>query len=116
MSWNACAASVCFTGSVNMMHFSWQNRITWIGTLLNIFSQIVISLSYPSFQILVIRNVLHFKMDFTDCLDNKHTITPDCVPISYSAVKALLGNNPFGTGTSIAPGMWVNTASKNAKG
>lgn len=55
-------------------------------------------------------------MDFIDCLDNKHTIAPDCVQISYSAVKALLGNNPFRTGNSIAPGMWVNIAFENAKG
>lgn len=113
-----CMCSFCLPQRhyVNMMHFSWQNSIIWIGTLLNIFSHIVLSLSYSSLHILVIRNILHFWIDFTDCLDNKHTIAPDCVQISYSAVKALLGNNPFTIGNSIAPGMWVNTASKNAKG
>lgn len=49
------------------------------------------------------KNTFCFDMDFTDYPDNKHTIAPACVQISYSAVKAMQRNDPFSTRNS-APG------------
>lgn len=54
-------------------------------------------------------------MDWTDSLDDAHTIAPACVKRSYSAVKVMEENDPFSTGNS-APGTWVNAASEKAKG
>lgn len=56
-----------------------------------------------------VKNTFHFYMDFTDYPDNKHTIVPVFVQISYSAVKAMQRYDFFSTGNS-APGhesMWL---------
>lgn len=76
---------------------------------------IVVCSAFLSLHILVVKNTFHFEMDWTDSLDDEHTIAPACVKRSYSAVKVMEENDPFSTGNS-APGTWVNAASEKAKG